>query len=109
MEKMMHPGKFRRKKIKSSRFAQTIENSKEVFEEIEKEIEEAAEKREKLNHQHKAFLRRREKSLSKHMSDLDKEVFRLESRKEGYEETAEKQMNYMWEEYELTYNRALAT
>lgn len=41
------------------------------------------------------------------MSDLDKEVFRLESRKEGYEETAEKQMNYMWEEYELTYNRAL--
>ena len=85
---------------------QTIENSKEVFEEIEKEIEEAAEKREKLNHQHKAFLQKREE-LSKHMSDLDKEVFRLESRKEGYEETAEKQMNYMWEEYELTYNRAL--
>ena len=45
--------------------------------------------------------------LSKHMAELDKEVFRLESQKEGYEEASEKQINYMWEEYELTYNRAL--
>ena len=40
------------------------------------------------------------------MSDLDKECFRLNSQKEGYEEASEKQMNYMWEEYELTYNHA---
>ena len=40
------------------------------------------------------------------MSDLDKECFRLDSQKEGYEEASEKQMNYMWEEYELTYNHA---
>ena len=85
---------------------QTIEDSKEVFEEIEKEIKASVEEREKLNRQHKSFLQKREE-LSKHMSDLDKEVFRLESRKEGYEEAAEKQVNYMWEEYELTYNRAL--
>ena len=41
------------------------------------------------------------------MAELDKELFRLESQKEDYEEASEKQMNYMWEEYEITYNGAL--
>ena len=41
------------------------------------------------------------------MSDLDKECFRLNSQKEGYEEASDKQINYMWEEYELTYGRAM--
>lgn len=45
--------------------------------------------------------------MSKHIADLDKETFRLNSQKEGYEEASEKQMNYMWEEYELTYNHAM--
>lgn len=40
------------------------------------------------------------------MADLDKEVYRLESQKEGCEEASEKQINYMWEEYELTLNHA---
>ena len=40
------------------------------------------------------------------MSDLDKEIFRLDSQKEGYEAASEKQINYMWEEYEITFNRA---
>ncbi len=31
----------------------------------------------------------------------------MESRKESYEEVADKQINYMWEEYELTYSHAL--
>ncbi|MDO4311767.1 MAG: chromosome segregation protein SMC [Eubacteriales bacterium] len=84
----------------------TIENSKELFEEIEAEIEKSVKERETLNRQHKSFLQRRE-DLSKHMSNLDKEIFRLESRKEGYEEASDKQINYMWEEYELTYSHAL--
>lgn len=41
------------------------------------------------------------------MSELDKECFRLNSRKESYEEASEKQINYMWEEYEITYNHAM--
>ena len=40
------------------------------------------------------------------MANLDKEVYRLESQKEGCEEASEKQINYMWEEYELTLNHA---
>lgn len=85
---------------------QTIENSGELFAEIQKEIEKFRQEREDLTRQHKEFLQKRE-DLSKHMAGLDKEVFRLESQKANYEESSEKQINYMWEEYELTYNRAL--
>ena len=83
----------------------TIENSSELFEEIQREIERYKKDREELNQKHKDFLQKRE-DLSKHMSDLDKEVFRLESQKENYEASSEKQINYMWEEYEITYIRA---
>ncbi len=85
---------------------QTIENSKELFEEIEAEIQKSVLEREELGRQHKSFLQKRE-DLSRHMSDLDKEIFRLESRQENYEEATDKQINYMWEEYELTYGHAL--
>ncbi len=83
----------------------TIENSSELFAEIQAEIERFKKDREELNQKHKDFLQKRE-DLSKHMSDLDKEVFRLESQKENYEAASEKQINYMWEEYEITYIRA---
>lgn len=85
---------------------ETIENSKELFAEIEEEIKKQVATREALNQKHKEFLGKREE-LSKHMSELDKECFRLTSRKESYDEASEKQMNYMWEEYELTYNHAM--
>lgn len=84
----------------------TIDNSKELFEEIGQEIKKFKSQREELNQKHKVFLQNRE-DLSKHMANLDKEVFRLESQKANYEEASEKQIDYMWEEYELTYNRAL--
>lgn len=84
----------------------TIEDSKELFEEIRREIEEQTKKRDELNQKHKDFLRMREE-LSKHISSLDKECFRLNSQKESYEASSEKQMNYMWEEYEITYNHAM--
>ena len=74
--------------------------------EIQDEIEKAKKTREDLNQRHKDFLQKRE-DLSRQISDLDKEIFRLESQKNSYEEAAEKQINYMWEEYELTYNRAM--
>ena len=85
---------------------ETIEDSKELFVEIQQEIERFKKEREELNQKHKSFLQKRE-DLSKHMSELDKEVFRLESQKQNYEEASDKQINYMWEEYELTYGRAL--
>ena len=99
-------GEIEQKEAQITEIRQTIENSKELFEEINKEIEESQKKREELNQKHKAFLKKRE-DLAAHMAELDKESFRLTSKKEGYEEALEKQINYMWEEYELTYNHAL--
>ncbi len=85
---------------------ETIENSRELFTEIQAEIEKFKKEREELNQKHKVFLQKRE-DLSRHIAELDKEIFRLESQKSNYEEASDKQINYMWEEYELTYNHAL--
>ncbi len=84
----------------------TIETSKELFVEIEAEISKYAAEKDALSKKYRAFLSKRE-DLSRRIVELDKETFRLNSRKEGYEEASEKQINYMWDEYELTYNRAL--
>ena len=97
---------IRKKEEQILEIRQTIENSKELFEEIELEIQKYVAEKEELNKKHKTFLAKREE-LSKHMSELDKEMFRLTSRKESYEEASEKQINYMWEEYELTYSSAM--
>ena len=99
-------GEIREKEEKIRELRRTIEDSKELFDEIGKEIREQTEKRDGLNRKHRDFLGKREE-LSKHISALDKECFRLNSQKESYEAASEKQMNYMWEEYELTYNRAM--
>ncbi len=97
---------IRQKEAQIQDIQDTIANSAELFVEIEAEIQKFTAEKEELNKQHKAFLAQREE-LAKRMSDLDKEVFRLSSRREGYEEASEKHINYMWEEYELTYNMAL--
>lgn len=97
---------IREKEEKIEEIRKTIENSAELFTEIKSEIEAFSEKKDALNKKHKAILNQREE-LSGQIADLDKEVFRLDSRKEEYEASSEKQINYMWEEYELTYNRAL--
>lgn len=97
---------IREKEEKIGELRRTIEDSKELYEEIGKEIEAQSAKRDELNQKHKDFLRMRE-DLSKHISALDKECFRLNSQKESYEASSEKQMNYMWEEYEITYNHAM--
>ena len=97
---------IREKEDKIGELRRTIEDSKELFAEIGKEIEAQSKKREELNQKHKEFLKLREE-LAKHISALDKECFRLNSQKESYEASSEKQMNYMWEEYEITYNHAM--
>ena len=84
----------------------TINDSAELFTEIKEQIEKSTKEKDDLTKKHKGFLQKRE-DISKHMSNLDKEIFRLTSQKENCEESSEKQINYMWEEYELTYNRAL--
>lgn len=97
---------IREKEEQIADLAETIESSKELFVEIREEIEKFKKEREELTLQHKVFLQKRE-DLSRHMAELDKEAFRLESQRAGYEEASDKQISYMWEEYEITFNRAV--
>lgn len=62
--------------------------------------------REQKNKKHRQFFEHREE-LSERMNLLDRECFRLNSQKEKMEEQRDSQINYMWEEYGLTYTAAL--
>lgn len=59
------------------------------------------------NARHKAFFEKRDE-LSGHISLLDKECFRLKSQIEKLEDQRESQINYLWEEYEITPNSAIS-
>ena len=84
----------------------SIQQSEEEAKKQEANIQEMTEQREKLNEAQKTFFGTREE-LSNRMNFLDKETYRLNSQKEKIEDASEDQSNYMWEEYELTYNAAL--
>lgn len=73
---------------------------------LEKELKESIEKKEEMSAVYKGFFQKRE-DISKEISDLDKEIFRLSSQREKLEDAREYQNNYMWEEYELTLHAAM--
>ena len=87
-----------------------IENSmnqaKAEREKLLKEIDELSEEKDNQTKEHKDFITKREE-ISNHINELDKEIYRLTSQKEKLEEANEKQVNYMWDEYEITYSVAL--
>ena len=64
-----------------------------------------AQKEDKTSRQ-KVFFEKRDE-LSSRISLLDKECYRLKSQMEKLEEQRENQINYLWEEYEITPNNAL--
>ena len=98
-------GEIQAKEQQIRDITETIRGSAEVFDEIEEQMTTFEKEREVLGRRNRECIRQREE-LQKHMADLDKELFRLNSRKEGCEEASEKQISYMWEEYELTYGGA---
>ncbi len=84
---------------------QTIEASHTTQGDTEKKLKEDIEKKEKLALKQKNFFTDRE-SLAEKMTGLDKEVYRLNSQKEKFQESLESQINYMWDEYEITLSDA---
>ncbi len=62
-------------------------------------------KEEKPGRSKKALFAQQERSQREDQC-LDKEVFRLQNQKEKLDERLENQVNYMWNEYELTYSTA---
>lgn len=101
-----HQEEVQEKETQIRDLQQTIADSLDLQKEVEEEIDRCKKQKEDLLQQNKDFLQKRE-DLSRHMAELDKEAFRLESQKESCENQIESRINYMWEEYELTYHNAL--
>ncbi len=99
--------------------AQEVENKKNNILEIEKTIaashesqdaskkklDEDITKKEELSAKQKGFFQSREE-MSERMNALDKEVYRLSEQKKKLEDGIESQINYMWDEYEITLSDA---
>lgn len=85
---------------------QFLEQTKEEAAVWETELTAMQKEKEEQTREHKDFFQKRE-SLSEKMSQLDKELYRLNSQREKLEESNENHINYMWDEYEMTYSNAL--
>ncbi|MBO5335742.1 MAG: chromosome segregation protein SMC [Lachnospiraceae bacterium] len=94
-----------RKKQSILEIQKTIEASHEAQTESEQKLHEDIVKKEELSAKQKNFFKSREE-LSEKMTSLDKEVYRLNAQKEKLEEGIESQINYMWDEYEITLSDA---
>lgn len=73
---------------------------------MEEHLQQEIAKKEEMTSSHKEFFSKRE-ALREELSGLDKESYRLHAQEEKITEQSDSLNNYMWEEYELTYNRAL--
>ena len=80
--------------------------SSKQIEDCKTKIETLKEKRNNYTNSHKVFFDKRE-SISGRITDLDKEVYRLNATKEKLEESLDVLTDYMWDEYELTYSYAI--
>ena len=85
----------------------TIADSHTVEGDTEKKLRENIAIKEELNAKQKNFFTDRE-ALAERMTALDKEVYRLNAQKEKLQESLESQINYMWDEYEITLSDAAA-
>ncbi len=86
---------------------QTILASEGEKEQSESRLKEDFARKEELSGKQKSFFQTREE-LAERKSVLDKEVYRLNAQKEKLEDSIEGQINYMWEEYEITLTDAAA-
>ena len=95
------------KKDSIEQIEKTIAASHTTQGDTEKKLKEDIEKKEELSGKQKNFFADRE-SLAEKMTGLDKEVYRLNSQREKFQEALENQINYMWDEYEITLSDAAA-
>ena len=93
------------KKTEIEAIRKTIQDAGEKAEKLSREIREVQETRDSQSKEYKEFFVKREE-LTGHITELDKELYRLNAQSEKLEENKEKQINYMWEEYEITYGNA---
>ena len=91
-------------KIESMR--SLLEENNRIISIKEQKLVEYNEQKLSLNESHKDFFNKRE-ALSEQINGLDKSAFKINASIEKLSEQSENLNNYMWEEYELTYNLAI--
>ena len=96
-----------RKKADILEIRKTIEASFSSQTEAQEKLKADSARKEELSAKQKNFFEESE-NLSARKNALDKEVYRLSSQKERLEESIENQINYMWDEYEITLHDAIA-
>ena len=94
-----------RKNADIEKLQQTIDASYTSQDENKEKLEADTAKKQELSEKQKGFFTEREK-LSDQISALDKEVYRLNAQKERLKEALDSQINYMWDEYEITLSEA---
>ena len=93
------------KKTNIEELEKTIVASHTTQDDTELKLKEDVVHKEELAAKQKNFFADRE-SLAEKMTGLDKEVYRLNAQKERIQESLESQINYMWDEYEITLSDA---
>ncbi|MDD6666652.1 MAG: chromosome segregation protein SMC, partial [Lachnospiraceae bacterium] len=94
------------KKQEIEKLKAAIQSQQEDLEKLSAERKENLQKKESMNRDYKSFFDQRE-SVSNRLNGLDKELYRLNGRRQKLEEELEYQNNYMWDEYELTRHAAM--
>ncbi len=94
-------GKLQAIQRMEAEISQAESQIKEITEKTQKENQ----RKEEKSQEQKSLFARQEEATEK-IRLLDKDLFRLQSQKEKLDERLEHQVNYMWNEYELTYSTA---
>ena len=97
---------LKEKENEASRLDEEIAKTGQEIEDCGKKDARLKEERQSLNEKNKSFFAKREK-LAEVLNELDKELLRLNSKKEKLENEIESLSEYMWQEYELTYSYAV--
>ena len=98
-------GDIEQKENSIRQIEETIQASHTSQNDTEKQLQEDITKKEELSAKQKNFFKDRE-ALSEKMAGLDKEVYRLNAQREKLQDVTESQINYMWDEYEITLSDA---
>ena len=83
-----------------------IQNADVHMKELEQALALQGQEKEGMSSRQKEFFARREEQTAR-LSELDKDMFRVQAQKEKLEEKLETSASYMWSEYEMTYSAAL--
>lgn len=95
------------KKADIEEIRKTILASDESYAVLNEKLREALKKKEERQTEYKSFFDKRQE-ISDLKSGLDKEIFRLNAQREKLSDARDYQINYMWDEYELTLHNASA-